>query len=296
MVVVCDLSTGTADVVARQKSGRGVLDWVRADRQALVWIDFDRPINSAVTGSPWTMYARDLSTATTTVIATGRPKGGHFTLPEPEIEWPYVVWTDLPRTGDIHALGPELVVYDLRDGSRRALSSGNFPDQPSVTNGLVYFTAKTEHPRPRPDVRDLYVVPADGSKPSARLTSEDDDLVTEARARNGWVAWTLHPKAPKESVGELPILTLRAGTSTPLRVATGRPVEPGSDLVVYEFEASLYAVRPDGGQPFTVLKEGLDFASRWSIDGNRIAFVTVDDPDGERQPARLRIVRLDESP
>lgn len=286
MVVVCDLSTGTTAVVARRTSGRGVLDWVRADRDTLVWIDFDGPVNSATTGSPWTMYARDLSTARTTTVATGRPKDGHFTLPEPEIEWPYIVWTDLPRKGDINALGPELVVYDLRDGTRRALSSGNFPHDPSVTNGLVYFTAKTS------ETRDLYVVPADGSKPFARLTSEKHDVVTQARARNGWVAWTLHPKAPKGPVDELPILALRAATSTPLRVATGRPAEPGRDFVVYHFESSVYAVRPGGGEPFTVVKEDLDFASRWSLDRNRIALVTVDDPDGDRRPARLRIIEL----
>ena len=283
--VVCDLTSGDVRVLGRQRSGLGTIGSVRGSRDTVVWVDFDGVADEAVSGSAWTMYAHDLVTGGTYTIAAGAPKDGYFTLPSPEIEWPYVVWTDLPSTGDLATLGPELVAYDLRDGSRRVLSSSaTFPDEAAVTNGLVYFSAKTTN------TRDLYVAPADGSAPPRALTHETDNVVTDVAARAGWVMWSLHPKQSDQPVGALPLRGLRAGSTTAVPIGTGHGPQPGIDLVVY-FADTLHAVFLVEQRPEVVLaREGIDLGPRWSVDGSRVAFVTVDDPNATRKPAHVHIV------
>lgn len=181
------------------------------------------------------------------------------------------------------------MAYDLRTNARRTLSSGNYPYSPQITEGHVYFSAKTEASR------DLHVVAADGSSPPRRLTHEGGVDVIDAR--NGWVTWIRFPpkRNPSETIGDLPAVALRIG-STDTRVvgSAQHVVRAGPGFVVgYSVElAGNFVVNGDGTdlRPFAIGDDhGLGGTS---VDGDRIVWATVDDPLGKRKPVYLRIGRV----
>lgn len=292
-VAVCDLQTGTLDGIARaNESGR--IDAVRASGDVVVWTEFDSSGSASGPpgGSPWSLYAHNVETRETIRLATGEPVGRFFSAPEPEIDWPFVTWTDLPQSRDaqeVERKGPEVVVVDLRTKARRVVASGTFPGAPTVWNGHVYFDAIAG------DGRDLYVVPADGSASPKRLTSTGD--VGEPAARNGWVAWDRLPRrtASNEAIGDVAIVALDATTEKSREVARGNGSEPGSGFVVhFSIETGALHVAPAAStSPRVVLAEsGVSFAPSWSADGKRIAYATVADPLGKRSPVRVHIAEL----
>jgi hypothetical protein len=285
-VVVCDLRTGEARVVGRVDRAKEFVGGVRAHGDTVVWTEYENTMHPEG-AAPWVMRVHDLRRGRTSSIATGSPRGRYFTTPEPEIEGSTVVWLDLPANGPADD-GPDLVAYELRTGTRRTLSSGTYPYSPHITQGQVYFSAKTE------ESRDLFVVPADGSSPPRRLTHEGG--VDELDARNGWVTWLRFPvhHDPRETIGDLPVVALRIGTTETRVVASGvHPPRAGNGVV---FGSSVevngyFVVNADGTDLRTF--PNTEHQADWSIDGNRVAWSTVDNPLGKRKPAYLRIGRVE---
>ena len=292
--VVCDLESGTTTVLSRAKAGH-FLDTIRADENSVVWAEYDRDPNdrsgnpAEQTGANWTVYVHDLRDHRTTPIANGGPKGLYFPEPIPEIAWPFVVWLDLPPAGGSDEQGQDLVSFDLRDGTRRVLSSGTHPYWPQVTEGLVYFSAQTEKGN------DIHVVAADGSSPPRRLTHEGD--AHELDARNGWVAWPRYPldHDPSTLQPDVPIAVLRVGSTTARVATTGqRWVVVGDGFVVAsttDREFGTLIVGTDGR--WLRAFEGDNVSSyEMSIDGDRVAWVTVDYPEGKRKLVYLHLGRV----
>lgn len=288
-VVVCDLRAGKASVVA-EAPRNSQFGSVVGDGDTIVWTVF-RPKGTGSTlsaqGEPWSIYARDLEKAETTQIASGEPRGGHYVSPSPEIDWPYVAWLDLPATADLETRGPELVVYDLRTASRRIVASGNFPGSGGITDGRIYFDAKTES-----GGRDLYAAPVDGSSPPVRLTNEG--TVIAPRVGNGWITWLRFPATRDLNVplGDVPVMALKAGSTTSTTVGSGKAALPGAGYVlIHSVEAAgLQVAWINGEKPPTVLAtQEFELGAGWAADENRIAWMSVDDPLGKRAPAFLNL-------
>lgn len=300
--VVCDLDSGRPRVVGRARAGR-TIEWLRGDGEIVVWVEADvddakstpgsDPLGPPMTGRPWAIHAYDLRRGRGHVIATGGPRDGYWTEPEPEVEWPWVVWLDLPISGNLETDGPVLVSHSLRDGTRRVLSARNFPLESGITDGRVYFDARTDAGR------DLHVVPPDASTPPERLT--ENGTITEPVVGNGWVTWASLPRTRDLEVplGDLPLAALRAGSRAPIEAGRGKWAVPDDGfLLVYSVEqATALFVRRIGTTDAGIELAGQEFdlGSGVSVDGDRIAWVTFDDPYGLQRPSYLNIARIERS-
>lgn len=280
--VVCDLETGEGGVVGRSDPG-WQLSSVAGARGFVVWTS-----TRVGTDGSWRITLLDVGKGRATVIRSQEPfVDRFFTIARPAMEWPYVVWSELPRTGDVVDDGPVVVAYDMRNAKVQVVASRTFPEDPSITDGLVYFSAKTA----ATNTRDVYAVsPNSQAAPKRITTSKPSEVVVRVRANSGWVAWALHPK-DASTVGDLPLVAMRSGTTQAKRVAVGVNAHPGDGFIVYGAEdlrvawtAERAATRIGG--------PGYQLAPEWVTHGRHVAFLEVSDPLGKREPAFIRVVEV----
>lgn len=275
---------GSATVIGRSRQQNHVIGTVRGSRHVVTWIEFMGTPDETKGGAPWSIYSHDLKSGKTATLATGQPSGRFFTIPRPELEWPFLVWADLPDA-NVEGAGPNVVSLDMRSGDRRILASGVFPGDPSITRGQVYFDAIDA------SSRELFVVPADGSASPRNLdTVPADSAVTQIRAKNGWVSFIVFPQTSAGAIGDLPVMLLSAANGRVLKAGQGTEAAPSEGYAVFNATGRLAA--SNGRKEVNIEPDALDYRARWSVDRSRVAYVTVDDPLGRRHPAYLRISAL----
>lgn len=284
-VVVCDLGTGDARVVGTVDRAEKYVHTARGSGDTVVWAEFEATADPAGL-SPWEIRAHDLHNGRTWLVASGRPRDDHPAFPAPVIEGSTITWVEVPPDRSRRE-NPDIVAYDVHARTRRVLAAGYYP---LISDGQAYFTASTEKGA------DLYVVPVDGSSPARRLTHEG--TVRGMDARNGWVVWTRSEDRDPRVTAEdrQPIVALQAGSTAPRVVAEGTySPRAGNGFVVADSSDvdGYFLVKIDGTdlRPFTA--SGNLGMANVSVDGDRIAWATVDDPLGKRKPAYLRIGRVE---
>lgn len=295
-VVVCDLRTGRSTVVVDKVEGS--------------WATFRAPDGSkdvvvyTVSGSPtgtgpvwrdrsWTIEAVDLGTGGRRRIA-----GGHSDNlpPEAAVDWPWVAWAE--PAGERSSVVRTL---DLRTGRRRtvvpAAHASRRPDDVQVADGLLVF-AEVDGTR----ARDLFTVPADGSSPPRRLTSQGH--VVNHLLGDGRLVWRNAPSSLLVETWTMVVGREKEPTQVALDLLTAIP---GSDfLAVLESFLTAREIRQDlplavvdlvhpGSPPvplFDGTMETVDPKTEWDVSGDLVAWATFE-PDLEVTPRRhLHIARV----
>src|SRR5688572_616728 len=194
-VVVCDLDTGRVlEAASVEGESQAVLDYVVGAGDVVVYSRLSHVPN--VTGrdafAEWTIESFDLRTGHRRVVARSGAEGSVDTryefLPTPAAEWPWVTWTKATEADDDGQSGSGAVhTLDLRSGQERVVAPGSRrPGRVGVSRGTVVFDGTVEG-EPDPARRDLYAVPADGSAPPRRLTTQG--RVRSPIVRDGLIAW-----------------------------------------------------------------------------------------------------------
>jgi hypothetical protein len=269
-IVVCDLDTGSTTTAAQAPSG-GALDVIAGSKDFVVWSPSTRVPD---TGQPstawtgWTMEALDLRTGTHHLLDRSEsdkksPETEFGKLPFPEVDWPWVTWLHPVNQKDA-----ELWSFDFRSGQRRVIATVPIGGRTAMADGLVVYDHVTSKDYLE---RDLYSVPADGSRRPRRLI--DLDGGQWPRAGDGRAAWTVRPTTSRslDTRDRDTWMYPLADRGGPIRLGPGSGPRPGNGFILVNDGESLHMYDPaHPGEP------SVEFASSRELGGASIGIVWHD--------------------
>jgi hypothetical protein len=263
-VRVHDLDKKTTKTVAEGLYSGGV-SWVRGGGDAVVYLSFEHlacddasekeRTDSGCAQKPraWEVYAADIKKGEKRKLVSSSGDQGKLLPVLPEVEWPYVVWTNPASLVQGRPVARGIFVYDLRKNKTHVVAPGAIVARAAIADGKVVFTGEV----PGVNRWDLFSVRPDGSG-SRRLTRSGK--VIWHRAANRAVAW-VEPNADKPDPAhpDVSIWTKSLGKrDKPVRIAKqGADPFPGDGFVVWITPADqggeLLAQESDGaGDPLAL--------------------------------------------
>src|SRR5581483_215571 len=114
--------------------------WVRGSEEMLVYTDMAAVPTDQSPLVPWKIALSDVRTGRQEILAEGDDQHEEAYAPLPEIDFPWVVWAEVPRVND-PGHGLDVVSYDIRAKSRRVIVHATTPGEVFVQNGIVYYDA-----------------------------------------------------------------------------------------------------------------------------------------------------------
>jgi hypothetical protein len=294
-ITVCDLDTGVGKTVAGTESARGELGAVQGSKDTVVYTELAHTLTTSTNDgmvSPWTLYSVNIRTGQRRQLAASSTRGDEGFLPEPQIDWPWVVVRANPKgPGLTRDISGDIVVFDLRTGKRRILLSGKHPGRIAITNGMVVYTG-TSDPK-RPDIRDIFEVPVDGSAPPKQLTTSG--YAEFPQAANEALTWAEIPPSPKDAVrtGVNPLWVLSLdGKGPPINFAEGTNSFPGKGFVMWQYP-NLGLLARDPSLPDDPIVLSGPEAYGFSAYGDRAAWTAIsDDSPGHPTVWAVHVARV----
>jgi hypothetical protein len=269
-VEVLDLSNGREKTVAQAERREGVVDYARGSNEALVYVEV--PVTPSDDRHPevtWKLKVVDLERGATATIAERREPEYYANVPQPVIEWPWVVWSQAvpgdPTKG-------QAMAYDLRSHRSTVLLPSSHGGIYAITGGKVVFS-EISHPGMR-DIyffTDIFEMAATGG-PITQLTQTGS--AADAAAAYGYFAWPVH------TVGYESLWVQPLDPSKPALKLDGDnqgEEQLGDGFVTWrKSDGSLVAAPFDGASgPIALAKDDdINSAARYWVDGSRVVWGT----------------------
>lgn len=260
-VVLYDATTGHTRTILKADSPTAALLPVRGGGNTVVVLEEPSVPNDANPTTSWKIVTVDIASGRTTLVRQSKRASRFDLVPSPEYDGRWIVW------GEPEGDTPETTVlmsFDTQTGRTFTLGTGLPFAGPSVDNGIVYYR------RERPNVADIWRIPADGSAPAVQVTHTG--VVGGVAYRNGGITWNQPPLGDLRSVWYM-----ADGATAPTEVATvGDQAFPGHGFVVYAGRdyATLLAspIGHTGTEPLVVTSTLPSQGARWSVDGDVVVW------------------------
>jgi hypothetical protein len=264
--VAFDLDTRERTVVAQSS---GEIDPVQVggpDGRTVVWTEMSTVLTDA-SAPTWRLYAQALGTDGRWLMAQDDTPTRMDAIPFPQVGDTWAVWTQLERGSATPSLALEGCRLD-------AHSCHQFGGEVSA---LTVYSHGPSLYRLAQDARGTDVTVVD-TVTGRQTTLTASGQVQNFAAHDGAIAWE------EPSSGDPTSEWYRASPTAPVvKVATthGGNAQPGAGCVVWLDDRGSLLLRTEdtrGAQgPVTVLAgEDLDIAARWTVEGDHIAWATVD--------------------
>lgn len=240
---VCDLDTGLVATIAVAPDDSGLVQRPVGSQDTVVYTRLSGvPQVGSSKGTPWTVEAVDLRTGVQWSIDKSEDETSPDTefgnLPLPHVDWPWVAWL---RPKD--AKDSQVWSFDLRSGERRVVATLPTGGRIDLADGVVVYDHSTSSDYLE---RDLYSVPADGSREPKRLFTMPGGQWPLVDSK--WIAWDdkVAPPVPPSTPAQYDswVYSLEDG-GDPVRLSPGGGAQPGRGFVLSSSDHSLKLYDPN---------------------------------------------------
>jgi len=182
-VMVLDLATHTAKAVVTV-SPTHVLDYVAGDADTVVYVELaGRPTDDSPMVN-WAMKTVDLPTGDVATIASSTAPVHYALAPMPSFRSPWIAWAEPIPVPEGQRVDSTVVSYNVQTNHRLSLTD------PGGSYGVAVVGSTVLYEQNQPTARasyDIYERPADGSRPSTKLTNLG--YVKQPYGGAGWIGW-----------------------------------------------------------------------------------------------------------
>lgn len=261
-VDVWDETTGIVTTVARSTSPTGSTDWVRGDRDTIVFTDLARQASDDDPLTPWTIRTVDLVTGASKTIATSTP-AEELGAPFPVIAWPWVVWIASDDTTS------SVVAHNVDTDERRVLVADVAAVAVDIDGDDVAYSVQDAG-----GGRDVFVVGLDGGAPQQVTTT---GLVQLFSFGDGMLSWTEEVDgvravwAAEQGGGWRPALVSET--------SAGNAVSGDGFVAWFAEDLTVSVAAADGGPALRMDTGPARVSARLDASGERLVWATNDRPE-----------------